>query len=71
VGTALSLANRSVEYLRLVRAEVRKVTWPTWLDLRRTTVVIVIFVIVLGIIIGIMDWMASKILIDFLGRVFG
>ncbi len=67
----VSFAQRSGTYVREVRAEVRKVTWPTWIDLRRTTIVIVIFVIVVGLIIGLMDWVASKILIDFFGQIFG
>ena len=64
------LARRSAGYLRDVRAEIRKVTWPTWPDLRRTTVIVSIFVIVIGIIIGIMDVISSKLLIDLLGRLF-
>jgi preprotein translocase subunit SecE len=77
VGERPSLARRVggfaqavVNYVREVRAEVRKVSWPTWEELRRTTIVIIVFVIVIGIIIGLMDWMASKILIDLLGRIF-
>jgi len=64
------VAQRTAGYLRDVRAEIRKVTWPSWLDLRRTTVIVSIFVIVIGIIIGIMDVISSKLLIDFLGRLF-
>ena len=64
------LAQRTAGYVRDVRAEVRKVTWPTWPDLRRTTVVVVIFVIVIGLIIGLMDVISSKLLIDVLGRLF-
>ena len=66
----MALAQRSAGYLRDVRAEIRKVTWPTWSDLRRTTVIVSIFVIVIGIIIGIMDVISSKLLIDLLGRLF-
>ena len=66
----VALAQRSAGYLRDVRAEIRKVTWPTWPDLRRTTVIVSIFVIVIGIIIGIMDVISSKLLIDLLGRLF-
>jgi len=69
VNAVVSLAQRSAAYLKEVRAEVRKVTWPTWDDLRRTTLIIIVFVIVIGIIIGIMDWVSSKVLIDFLGRI--
>jgi preprotein translocase SecE subunit len=49
----------------------RKVSWSSWDDLRRSTVVITILVIVIGVIIGLMDWLFSKILIDLFGRVFG
>ncbi len=71
MNAVLSFAQKSAVYLREVRAEVQKVTWPTWMDLRRTTGVIIVFVIVLGIVIGLMDWLASRLLIDFLGRLFG
>jgi preprotein translocase subunit SecE len=70
VPAIVALAQRTAGYLRDVRAEVRKVTWPSWLDLRRTTVVVVIFVIIIGIIIGLMDLVSSKLLIDVLGRLF-
>jgi preprotein translocase subunit SecE len=67
----LAFAARSNAFLKDVRAEVRKVSWPGWEDLRNSTVVITIIVIILGILIGIMDWLFSLLLIDFFGRVFG
>jgi preprotein translocase subunit SecE len=70
VADIVALAQRTAGYVRDVRAEVRKVTWPSWNDLRRTTVVVVIFVIIIGIIIGFMDLVSSKLLINFLGRLF-
>jgi preprotein translocase subunit SecE len=66
-----AIAARSRAFILEVRAEVRKVTWPSWDDLRRSTLVITVIVIIIGIIIGVMDWLFSKILIDFFGRVFG
>ncbi len=68
---ALAVAQRSNAFLQDVRAEMRKVSWSSWDDLRRSTVVITILVIVIGLIIGLMDWLFSKILIDLFGRVFG
>lgn len=70
MASIVVLAQRTAGYVRDVRAEVRKVTWPTWPDLRRTTVVVVIFVIIIGLIIGLMDLFSSKLLIDLLGRLF-
>ncbi len=66
----MGFANRSALFLQDVRAEMRKVTWPTAEDLRKSTIVIIVFVIIVGMIIGIMDFVFSILLIDFLGRVF-
>jgi preprotein translocase subunit SecE len=60
--------HRSVIYLREVRAEVERVSWPTPDDLRRTTLVIIVFVIVIGLIIGLMDMISQWLLINLLGR---
>ncbi len=67
----LAVVQRTSLYLQDVRAEVRKVSWPTLDDLRKSTVVIIIFILILGAIIGLMDLAFSKLLIDFLGRLFG
>jgi preprotein translocase subunit SecE len=67
----LEFAQRSAVFFREVRAEVRKVSWPSWDDLRRSTIVITIIVILIGIVIGLMDWVFAKILIDLFGRIFG
>jgi preprotein translocase subunit SecE len=66
----LGFAGRTVTYLREVRTELNKVTWPSWGDLRKSTVVIILFVIAIGIVIGILDWIFAKLLIDVLGRAF-
>jgi preprotein translocase subunit SecE len=61
---------RLVRFLGEVRAEVKKVTWPGWDELKKSTVVIIVFVIIMGLIIGLMDLLFSLILVDFLGRLF-
>ncbi len=66
----LAFGLRTTAFLRDVRGEIRKVTWPTVLDLRKSTTVIVIFVVIVGVVIGVMDKIFSKLLIDFLGRIF-
>ena len=67
----LAFTQRSAAFLREVRSEVRKITWPSWDDLRRSTLVITIFVIVIGLMIGVMDSLFSLILIRGLGQMFG
>ena len=67
----MALATRSLTYLRDVRVEVRKITWPTMADLRQHTVAIVIVVTIIGVIIGLMDWFFSFTLIRGLGGLLG
>jgi len=70
-NAVVAFAGRTVHYLREVQAEVRKVTWPSLEDLRKSTIAIVLFVLVLGLIIGIIDWFWSLVLVTGLGRLFG
>ena len=67
----VAFALKSSAYLREVRAEVRKVSWPTLDDLRRSTLVIIVIVFVVGAIIGLMDLMFQWVLIDLFSRLFG
>lgn len=61
---------RTKAYLKDVRSEIKKVSWPDAAELKRSTLVIIVFVSILGVIIGVMDWAFSKILIDGLGGLF-
>jgi len=61
---------RTLQFLRDVRTEVRKVTWPTWEELKKATIVIVIFVAVLGLVIGWMDWLLQQIFVVGIAKLF-
>ena len=60
----------AVEFLRDVRAEIRKVSWPTWPELKKATTVIIIFVAILGLVIGWMDWLLQQIFVVGLAKLF-
>ena len=67
----VTVAQRTTSFVQQVRGEMHKVSWPTWEDLRRSTLVITGFVLIIGVIIGIMDSLFSLVLIKWMGRVFG
>jgi preprotein translocase subunit SecE len=48
------------EYIRDVRVEMSKVTWPTRDELRESTIVVIVMVAVMTIFIGIVDWILSR-----------
>jgi len=61
---------RFFQFLRDVRNELRKVTWPTFEELKKATTVIIIFVTVLGIMIGLMDSLFQLIFVKLVARLF-
>ncbi len=50
------------EYLVLSRAELRKVSWPTWKETRATALVVLGFVPVMAILLGLVDLALSSVI---------
>ena len=61
---------RFIGFLREVRNELRKVTWPTFDELKKATTVIIIFVTVLGLAIGLMDSFFQWLFVSLVARMF-
>ena len=61
---------RFIQFLRDVRNELRKVTWPTFDELKKATTVIIIFVSALGIMIGLMDSFFQWVFVKLVARLF-
>lgn len=57
-------AGATIEFLRAVRSELGKVTWPSRDELTKATRMIVILSVVLGVLIGWMDLLFNLILVD-------
>ena len=51
-------------------AELQRVTWPDYEQLKNATFVIIVFSIIVALIIWIMDW-ASRTVINLILQVFG
>jgi preprotein translocase subunit SecE len=47
--------------LREVKVELKKVTWPTRKQTTGTTIVVIIFVIILAVFLGIFDYSLSRL----------
>jgi preprotein translocase SecE subunit len=59
---------RSGDFLTAVRAEMRKVTWPTRDELAKATRMIVMLSLFLGVTIGLLDFLLQKVLVDGVAR---
>jgi preprotein translocase subunit SecE len=53
-------------FLRDVYDELRKVVWPTWGELYRYTLVVIVTVLILGLFIGGVDYLVTAIFRKFL-----
>jgi preprotein translocase subunit SecE len=53
-----------VGFLTAARAEMKKVTWPTKDELVKATRMILILSVVLGVMIGLLDLVLQKVLVD-------
>jgi preprotein translocase subunit SecE len=54
--------NRITKYLREVRAEVRKVTWPSRQEVVRFSTIVVIVLIVMSIFMAVVDFAFSRLM---------
>lgn len=74
LGVALGLAAGVVAWMNArvqevgqeVAGELRKVTWPTWPEIRAATVAVVVFSVVAAVIFGLYDFLASKVMIEWI-----
>jgi preprotein translocase subunit SecE len=53
-----------VDFLRAVRAELGKVTWPSRDELTKATRMIVVLSVMLGLAIGWLDWILNLVLVN-------
>jgi preprotein translocase SecE subunit len=60
--------HRTATFLVAVREELRKVTWPTRQELIKATRMIIVLSILLGLTIGLMDWLLQLILVEGIAR---
>jgi preprotein translocase subunit SecE len=58
---------RIKRFLREVRVELSKVTWPTAVELRSSTGIVIITVILITVFIGVVDLGLGRLIATFLG----
>jgi len=59
--------NRLVRFIKEVRNELKRVSWPSRDDVRESTTVVIVVVLVLAVFIGLVDWALSFLVSFILG----
>lgn len=66
-----TLVQRTVSFYHDVMAEMRKVTWPDWPQVRQLAIGVVILSLFIGLVIYIMDFAFQLVLVSWLPKLFG
>ena len=66
-----NLTQRTVAFYHDVMAEMRKVTWPDWPQVRQLSVGVVVLSLFIGVVIYIMDFIFQQLLVNLIPRLFG
>ena len=69
-GGGPGFGGRLVSFYHGVIAEMKKVTWPDVTQVRQATISIIIFVLVLGLVITLLDFVLQGILIKMIPSLF-
>ena len=59
--------NAVQRYVRETTGELRKVSWPTWPEARRLTILVLIVMVVMGLFLASVDALAKELLNLMLG----
>ena len=65
-----SLPARMVQFYHEVQDEMRKVTWPDLPQVRSATISIIIFVMLIGLVITLLDFILQGVLIKMIPSLF-
>ena len=57
-------------FYQAVMAEMKKVTWPELPDVRRATIAIIVFVLLLGLFIWLLDVVLQQVLVNAIPSLF-
>jgi preprotein translocase subunit SecE len=70
-GNGGGFMTRLVSFYHQVLAELRKVTWPERAQVQQATIAILIFVLILGLVIWLMDLALQGVLVRLVPSLFG
>ena len=66
-----TVAQRTVAFYHDVMAEMRKVTWPDWLQVRQLSIGVVVLSLFIGFVIWVMDFIFQLVLVSWLPKLLG
>lgn len=56
-----NIGSRIVNWAKEIKSELKKVVWPSFAKVRKNTVIVIIYVLLVGVIIMGLDWVFNSL----------
>ncbi|MCC6318874.1 MAG: preprotein translocase subunit SecE [Gemmatimonadaceae bacterium] len=66
-----SVVQRLVRFYNEVMAELKRVTWPDWPQVRQLSIGVIVLSLFIGAVIGLMDLVLQTVLVRWIPSLFG
>ncbi len=66
-----SFIARTRDFYREMRAEMARVTWPDWPQIRQLSIGVIALSLLIGAVIALMDVVLQQVLVVWIPRIFG
>lgn len=60
--TKVKKPNKIANFFREIKAEIKKIVWPTPAKLAKDTAIVIVFVAVIGVAMGLFGWAIQSLL---------
>lgn len=60
--TKKNIGSRIFGWFKEIKSELKKVVWPTFAKVRKNTIVVILYVLIVGIIIFGLDWVFTNLI---------
>ncbi len=57
-----NIGSRIVSWAKEIKSELKKVVWPSFAKVRKNTVIVIIYVLLVGVVIMALDWVFTYLI---------
>ncbi len=57
-----NIGSRIVDWAKEIKSELKKVVWPSFAKVRKNTLIVIIYVLLVGVVIMALDWVFTYLI---------
>ena len=57
-----NIGSRIVNWAKEIKSELKKVVWPSFAKVRKNTIIVIIYVLLVGVVIMALDWVFTYLI---------